>query len=518
MSRTSSIIIESTTENGDTVTTPIQFDAAYKGSKSSPIVCEVLGLEDTHGWSVVDEHEHLALVHYDEENGDMAKYGDIHGILIDTEAKCVIASSFDYTPTAVCDELTVVNDTISVLDQDGENHIFPVSETTIKRIFEGVVVRVIWHKSKMLMTTHKRIDFSRSRWGGSQSFLAMYQEAGGPTAEELFDTSKPYSSSCYVFFVVHPSLLVGTRQSVKSPYIVHLSTNSMDLTYPPDEIAPGRPTFSTSSEIDGLITQPFIHTPAPLSVEEANHHLRFGYFNSFEVRDLRLLTGDAVIMYRTEGDIITDIVKVNSTSYDWRWNLRGNNPNVTNQFYALINWAYDDVDTDAAWNKFVSKCVPFPIYAEADIKGIYEANQCILTIPEGEIVRDNYRSRDNRLYVLWMNFVMSLPPSLQGEGLKIWKQFQTDRTRLVEWLQKLESTCKNIERTDNLDRVKGLINISRRMAKDQVAKRTNYSAKGTLLRLPVLIRRTIRNLVRKENGPSLYSMVRAMKQATTDPE
>lgn len=534
--RTTAIIIESTPDIGDTTAAlptggslaalpaggslsalPFKLDASYKGTASAPIVCEVLGLEDVHGWSIVDEREHLALVHYDEENADMAKYGDIHGTLIDTQAKCVVASSFGYTPTAVADELKVENGSISVLDLEGENHIFPVAEATIKRIFEGVVVRAIWHQSKLLITTHKRIDPSRSRWGGSQSFLAMYQEAGGPTAEQMFDTSKPYSSDCYVFFVVHPKLLVGTRQSVQSPYMVHLSTNRMELTYPADQIAPGRATFPTSTEIDGLITEPFIHSPLPLTVEEANRHLRFGYFNQFNVTDPRLLTGDAVIMYRTENGVITDIVRVNSTSYEWRTNMRGNNPNVTNQYYSLLNWAYDDVGTDAAWNKFVAKCIPFPIYAEDDIKSIYATNQCILTIPEGAIVRNNYRSRDNRLYVLWMNFVVSLPPSLQEEGLKIWKNFQADRVQLVAWLCKLEGAHKDIDHTDYLERVKGIIGSSRRLARDQVDKKTNYAANGSIIRLPLLIRRTIRNLVAKENGPSLYALVRAMKQATAQP-
>lgn len=491
---------------------PLVLDVSYKGNEVTRKAAEILGLSDIHGWSVVDSSDSLAMVHYNDD-ADMKTLGHLRGLLLDLETKTIIADSFGYTPTANESQLNVVDNNISIKDQDGVNHIFSVDDVIIKRIFEGVVIRVIWHKNKCYRITHRKINPVRSKWGASKTFLDMYEEAGGPTPDQLFDQTKPYSNTCYDFLVVDQSLLVGTRQKVYKPYIVCLAQRTMDIKRPEDEVAPGLATFTTTDIVGGVVSESIIHNPAKLSIKEANHHLKFGYYNEFVADDSRQLTGEAIIIYTMNNGIVNDIVKVQSPSYEWRVNMRGNNPNIVNQFYSLLNTAYVDIKTETSWNLFKKRFILLPLYDERSLKNLYDNTQGILTIPSGEVFKDDYTTRESRVHLLWINFVLSLPPQLQGSAINILSNFKKDRYDVIKWLQDHESKTKSmaIESIDLHKRAKGIIDVSRKFARKSVDNSTNYSANGRYMTLHTAIKNNIRNFINKENGSSLYGLVREMK-------
>jgi hypothetical protein len=517
---------------------PITFDGEYKGDEVQQRVLEIQGYPSVRGWSILDVMkdengvDELALAHYDDDS--TATYGNLRGDVIDLEVGAVIAKSFGYTPTAVVDTLDQTDGLINIKDKEGIVHTFDPATCHIKRGVECVVFRAVKRKGKMHLFTHKRLTpegrpkvmqdgttkiVGQSRWGSSPSFISMYQEAGGPTEDQLFDASKPFSSTCYVFAVVHPALLVGTRQVVTKPYIVHLASFTMDIKRPDDQVAPGIATFASTSVIGGSVNESFIHSPPDLSLDQANYHLKFGYYDDptagqASAEDPRLQTGEMLIIYSTNesGDII-DIVKVHSPSYEWRVTMRGNNPNILNQFYSMLGLVYKDLQTRDDWTALCEKLIPFPPYAEESIKQLFSQTRAILRIPPGVVGPDDYTSRDSRIHLLWMNFVLSLPPNLQEGALDILSKFKKERTAVTEWLQHLEEANKDIEQVDLPARVKGIISISRRLARDRVNNHNNYSAKGAHMSLRVVIKSTIRNLICKEDGPSLYRLVRAMKEA-----
>jgi hypothetical protein len=280
----------------------------------------------------------------------------------------------------------------------------------------------------------------------------------------------------------------------------------MVINRPAEEVGAGKGNFAESETIGGAVTESFIHKPKSLTVEEANNHLQFGYYNSFASEDLRQLTGEAVIVYDDK-----DIVKIHSPSYEWRVNMRGNNPNINNQFYTLLNSVYPDVNNDDTWNALKSKLVVLPLYGEQSLKDLYAQSGAILTIPSGEVTRDNFANRDSRIHLLWMNYLLSLPPTVQGDALNILSQFKTDRNNVIEWLQTIEQTHKDIEKQEIPERAKGLISSSRRLARERMSGGNNYANNGSYMKLPLLIKSTLRNLINKENGTSLYGLVREMK-------
>jgi len=193
--------------------------------------------------------------------------------------------------------------------------------------------------------------------------------------------------------------------------------------------------------------------------------------------------------------------------------MRGSNPNMVNQFYCLLNTVYGDLDTQEKWAAFEERFIILPLYDAQSLKDMYAQSKAILMIPPGQIEPEDYDTRDNRIHLLWMNYVLSLPLHAQEEALNILAQFKIDRAAVTTWLQQLEATTRNIEAANVSERVKGLISSARRLAHQRISDGNNYSQAGSFMKLPIVIKSTLRNLINKENGPSLYSRVREYKEA-----
>lgn len=517
---------------------PTIFDGSYKGTETQRRISEITGYSDLSQWSVLETlktetgEDQIALIHY--EPTGIRECGAARGDVYDLETGALIAKSFGHTPIAVLDQIVIQDGLIDIQDEDNQIHTFDPAACKIKRGVECVVFRVIRHAGKMHFFTHRRLTPSRSRWGASPFFLEMYREAGGPTEEQLFDLTTPYSSTCYVFAVVHPALLVATRQIVTAPYIVHLASFEMDLKRPAEEVSVGIPTFITSTEITGSVTTSFIHSPLDLTIDEANIYLNYGYYDEYPQSDIRQQTGEMVIIYSMdpEGNI-QDIVKVHSSSYEWRCQTRSNNPNIVNRFYTMLNWVHDEPKTETDWVLLRKRLLFFPNYPEAELKAVYDQHGAILALPDAPTTIDMFKSREARIHLLWMNYVLSLPPCSQGEGLKILAAFKEDRNAVITWFCQLEQ-IRDIDTKDItvlfpdfadrkmgeqgrkkylaiFRRVQGLISSARRLARERVDAKLNYNQRGGYLKLTQIIKMTLSNLIRKEHGESLYNLVRIMK-------
>jgi hypothetical protein len=501
-------------------------------------ICTILQLPSVDGWFISDSYKDLRMVHY-ENNADMSIYGHIRGIVVSLNYKCVVASSYGYTPISVSSKLCPINGNLCLKDKDGHNHIFSLETVKIKRAFESVIIRTIWYDYEMIKMSHQKFNPKKSHWGDSPNFNDLYDICGGPSAESQFDITKRYSSTCNIWSAVHSSLLIATRQKVEAPYIVYLGSNEMNIQdfiqenrgrsrkkikttsmseIGPDDIKKGHINFIATDEILGHITNTFIHSPEELNIDSANNYLQWGYYSEHPIEDIRQCTGEALILYHMEEGEVIDIVKVHSPSYDWRITLRGNNPNIVHQFYSLLNTVYPAIDDNKdidAWNRLIKRYILFPLYDPISIIDFYNQSGYILALPMGEVSKDDYIDRDHRIQLLWINFLLSLPLHLQGSALSLLDDFKKNRTELITWLQMIEKQNKDLNNLiDYSDRIKsqdGIIIKSRTFARQRINNGTNYSRNGKLIPLPHLIANTIANLVKKENGTSLYSLIREMK-------
>jgi hypothetical protein len=246
-------------------------------------------------------------------------------------------------------------------------------------------------------------------------------------------------------------------------------------------------------------------------------HLKWGYYTEYPTDDPRQGTGEALIVYTETEGVITDIVRVHSPSFDWRLTMRGNNANIVHQFYTLLNTVYPNISSEETWSNLQKRYIMFPIYEPASIKHFYQTTGYILTIPQGEISRDDYFNKEHRIKLLWLNYVLSLPPWLQGRGIDLLEEFRKDRNDLAEWIQGLEKQHKQLSDLsiyhERIKSEKGIINQSRHFAKQSVASGNNFTRNGKIIPLPKLIGNNIRNFIYKENGTSLYALIKEMKRA-----
>lgn len=482
-------------------------------------IAKIARLPNTEQWKILDRKGKLFLIHYTDD-ANMQEMWWVRGLVVDVEAERVIGDSFGYTSYAVCPKLMYVEDKLTVEDVDGVAHTFHKDTAMIKVAYEGVVLRIFWYDSQLWMVTHRRLDTKGSRWGKSRLFLKMYEEAHGPLAEQLFDTSKPYSSTLYMFMVVDPELITATRQQVKVPYLVHIASMHMDLGRPTDDVATGVYVTPSIEKVPGMVNESFVHRPPTLTLEEANAHLDHGYYSPQPAAtDERLTTGEALIIYRTgPNGHVEDVVKVYSPAFHHRFRLRGDNQNLPHQFHTLVDIAGHGKLNERSWYEFSRQLIVFPLYPVKDIKEMHKSLGAILTLPQdASVTMEKFTTREQRIHLLWLNFVLALPSTQQSEALELLEKFHQDKRELVAWLKEFEETHKDdklLEATaeENQGILRDFLLAARKEAKSQLHS-GRRSKKGMVLTYPNIIKLVIERHFERSRGARIYALVRTMKIA-----
>ena len=253
-------------------------------------------------------------------------------------------------------------------------------------------------------------------------------------------------------------------------------------------------------------------SPFNLSLQQANKHLRYGFYESFDddKLDPRLRTGEFVILYKLDSDgQIIGLLRVQSSSYQWRTEMRHNDPNLLYRFYQLLNGAYIPLDTSEGLNEYQRR---YPILTRYGVDNI---KQTISTTPiivwmQRYPVNNWIKTRTDALQNIWMAFLMSVPLHKQKEVSIMYDSLIKDRSELIEWLQTLNSQYDGaLSDLDIPDRAKRIVELSTEFAKQRL---TNpFKSSNKIPTLYQLSQNNIRNLIMKEEGSSLYRLVKAMK-------
>jgi hypothetical protein len=480
-------------------------------NREKEAIRKILDLPSVDGFEICHAYKSLRMVHY-LDDADMCIYGSVRGTLVDLETGAVLAPSFGYTHTAVTSQLKSINGKITVQDTNGNEFVYDQDSVVISTLLDGVTLRVIWYNNEMLVLSHRKINPKTSFWGSSPNFLSLYHAAGGPPAEKLFDTTKKFSNSCYIFSAVDASLLIATRQDVRAPYLAFLDKIPMVINCDERDIADGIASFDTCQKISSKVMESCIYQLKNLSVAEANHHLSFGYYNPMNVSDVREQTGEAIVLYTMENGRPVNVVKVHSLSYDWRFNMRGNDPNIGHRFYSLLDDVY--INTDEQLKTFQTKYILYPLYNQDWLFQSYMSQGCkLLTLPVFEYDKTFLKNKTVRIYILWLNYLMSLPIPHQLSCLSLFDDFMKDRESLVSWLSDFKVTVKDV--TQLSPRCNNLITVSTQSAEKTVASGRNYR-NGAYIGLSVLLKNNIRNFIHKEKGISLYKLIKEMKKEQTE--
>jgi hypothetical protein len=271
----------------------------------------------------------------------------------------VVTRGFGYTPTCVTDGN--FEDQAVFTDYDGDTHSvdFLRTDTYTTSVSEGCVLRVSKFEGEVLVTTNRRINIERSRWGNSPTFLQMYRDFGGPPFETLFEGDEKTSNTTYVFMVVHPDLSIAGRFDVGSGYLIFLNKFQNNLSDVPLVDLPK----SLSSKL--RLTEDFpattkcveclpastgqcesctlgktVYCHIPLNPHDMRNWLVYGASESEPQEDPRLNRGEAVIVsFVDQATYERRTIRLCSLAYNWRTAVNNNNPNHWNQFiryYSMV--------------------------------------------------------------------------------------------------------------------------------------------------------------------------------------
>jgi len=507
-------------------------------------IANILQVPVSEGWTICSDNpeKQLYLVHYT-QNSNMERFGELRGVVVDLVARTVVCRSFGYTPTATTSKLVVAEDGhFHLTDQNFREHVISPDYVSIKLGFEGTILRVFKHGGIVYHSTHRRLNPVNSRWGNSITFLEMYSALNGPADDVLFNPKSDYSPYCHIFLMVHPDVLVATKQDVGPGYLVYLGPKQMwstdYATCPYKQVQENGALFPGVTEeqfeldprpnagyidpelrvppsvniLPPKITQPITFSPFNLDLEAANKHLQYGFYDPFDdsTLDPRLGTGEFVILYKKDlKGAITGLLKVQSKAYQWRSDMRDNNPNLLNRMYQLLNGSYIRTETPEGYQDYISR---FPLMTPYTVESI-QKELPIVVWPQTS-TGTNLNTKDDRFFNIWMCFLMSVPLSRQFDVSQMYDQVLTDRAEVIRWLQAIEQE-DDLENEEIPDRAKTIIRAARNFAQQKTDSGQNYNRAGRPLSIKVLTADNIRNLINKEEGSSLYRLAKSMKEMQT---
>jgi len=529
------------------------------------VIRRILNLRssDDKKWKIVDKNESygLYMIHYtasadlrdpinlkiNSDTNQNITWGYYRGIVIDINEEKVVCGSEGYTTTVYSDKI-VPNNTGNIILND-VNKVFynvNVSNALFKVGHEGIVLRIFWYKEKLWIISHKKLDISRSTWGKSITFLQMFDgltNTIGWKPDSLFKTVESKKQSvCHSFIMVHPDLLVGSKQDVGAGYLVYLGAratgNKIDnnhVNFPPVE------SFTIN---DFKVDKPKILESRHLTILEANIFLQYGFYqylpdtdNNSRIQysdsnDIRHETGEFIIMSKIVNGIEIPVAKIQSTSYTWRTEqVRMGNPNIYNQLFILFEDMFNEKPIEL--KRFVNK---FPLidldsFNEEDLPIVRWKNKNNVSIkdisnPEMSEIKDNFerdaksfiKGSSNRSYTIFINLLLSVPLHRQIEVADMRSLFFREIEELINWIGDL-FTDENVMENENINGyVKNAMEIIRKRSDQTIEKDKIKNVEAVLDSLQYHTRPYIYRIpigVEFDDTPipmkNIYKMIRNMK-------
>ena len=513
-------------------------------------VAPMLGLDPEGSWNVVSTLEGLAMIHADPE-ADLQYYRYLRGVVVDLATGQMVCSSYPTTPSFTLFSLSQPSQQNNKLKLSEDLEI-DLTKFRFKIGFEGTLIHVFKVNGKVYRVTRKRLDPSRSKWGNSKNFSEMYWDLNGPADEVLFSPDKDYSPFCHSFIMVHPDVMIASRETHSfdtnetekgKGYLVYLGMKQMyspqncfypfekvDYTLKLPELTTVHPSLFRHDETisrDGKTENTKIFCPENLTLQEANKHLMFGLyapFEGYEALDPRLLPGEFIIMENTETG---ELYRIESIAYSWRYKIRNNNPNLLHRFYELLDFAY--LKNNSQDNLKYTEMFPLLTkYSQSEINKWFDSSHVVLWPQETERIHEVPKTRDDKLYNIWMCMLCAVPVRQQREVLSFYEIFLARREQLINWFISLSSKYKNenLSLSDLKERVekeilpsgigysrraKDILVKTRQFAEERVARGDNVDPVTRESKtVEQLTHENIRNFLGKEVGASLYRLLKEM--------
>jgi hypothetical protein len=318
--------------------------------------------------------------------------------------------------------------------------------------------------------------------------------------------------------MVHPDVLVATKESVGQGYMVYLGPRKMwnpenDCPYPQDQVDSHLhlPETVTRSDLANEENTVRVICPEISDLESANKHLLFGYYEAFEGYenlDPRLLPGEFLILENMNDG---KVYRVESPSYSWRTVMRNNDPNLLHRFYELVDWSY--VKDELEFSKMFPVMIPYE-------REMIETCIPVVAWPhsEAEKLMMVPHDREGKLYNIWEAFLMSVPLHRQNEVIGYYEKFVDRRNELSLWFLEQSQNLFQLTLSNFSRRAQDILTKTRSFAEKSVEQGKNIDRRtGQRQTVDQLTQRNIHNFLLKERGASLYRLIREMDLAKNPP-
>jgi hypothetical protein len=272
------------------------------------------------------------------------------------------------------------------------------------------------------------------------------------------------------------------------------------------------------SSLPSKIEKPVIFSPSNLSFDEANQFLQYGFCkeSNNENKDIRLGTGEFIILYKyNSAEEIDGLLRIQSTASAWRSEIRDNNPNLMFRFFQIIDDASLDTNQKGNFDRYISK---YPLMSPISLDEVktHLQTQRYMTWPQS-VQKVYLGSRDQRLYNIFLCYLMSVPIHRQSEVVTFYDEVYRRRTEVTEWLQSVD-VANTISSPSIPDRGRKIISDARKEAQRRVERGLTTTRDGAFYTFSQTTAYLIRGFIQNEYGISLYRLGKACEEAKEEKE
>lgn len=424
-------------------------------------------------WEITDFHEtesvFLVMVNLTKNNDREVQqvleqqYPWLRAMIVDLRTGTLLTHSF-YPQVVVANNISVEmtpNKKVNcLLDKSQILTIAQSSANTtveIQPMFEGTSVRVFKYKGVVYFSNHSKFQFHDSCWNTKKTFGTIWNELGGPSAQDLFSDDKQEScSEIYSFIMCHPDLLICSHIPIsKNGYLIYLGSRPLGLRA--GMFPSNKKHFLASLNLSSKITafpnsSKFIRVQSFDNSGDAISFLNHGY-SSIDKRHIRnnpKFIGEGVmIIEKHEDGSILSMTRVHSLGYDKRFTIRGYNSNLEFQLYNLYTCSYKHLTTQQDLEKFIFELFDsiYPLKKEQmlaleksldPITDFQEPQQCDYL----HFWKCAEKNRAFRFSVIYTCLLMSVPLAHISQLVKHINQFYVNCVRLSETFASLPPQFK----------------------------------------------------------------------------
>lgn len=450
-----------------------------------PILADILQIPNTNDWDIYDKvvEEGLYLVHYN-RNANLKEFGHVRGIIINIETKKIVCASYGYTPGLICDEINFSSTSSNdegiqiVQDEDGNNFILKEKDLEFRIGLEGAIIRIWKSGEKVYYSSHRKIEIrgTKSRWGTSIPFYQMLEKLNMVNENVFFPEPSIKSSVVHLIMITHPNLLHGCKDLIGEGYLSYLDNIQMDPNYDEEIYLPS----NLTNDLALAKEHNHLYHPESISIEQVNKHLKYGFNENYKYdpNDIRLGFGEYVVaINKTNKNYPINCMRIQSTPYTWRLNMRDNGINPLRQYFILLNSSHIDTTIGNNINDFKNK---FPILNKYDVSSIKK-----LLIDDGRIIREwkqdntsnsSILTYEDRIYNIWACYLMASPFHTQRDVAKMFDFYNDNKIKLIDYIHNIYLT-KNYKKIENIKHgnyIKEIITSSIKMTKKRLYKNGVY--------------------------------------------